>query len=132
METRVVAHTQQEKQIQARDLALITVLCALCGRGFRRRQGVERLQLLEVAGECVGIAQADAEEGAELEGFAGQGQVVGGAGFGRQEGVEVQQGEFGAREQLRRLRKGRGFCGVQLLDDLSEFLVGHGCGVSVV
>lgn len=37
------------------------------------RQGVEGLQLLEVARESVGVAQADADEGAELESFAGEG-----------------------------------------------------------
>jgi hypothetical protein len=81
--------------------------------------------LLEVAGEGVGVAQADAEEGAELEGFAGEGEVLGGAGVGRQQGVEVQQGEFGAREQGGCLREGGRLCGVELLDEGFEFFVGH-------
>jgi hypothetical protein len=83
--------------------------------------------LLEVAGEGVGVAQADAEEGAELESFAGEGEVLGGAGVGRQQGVEVEEGEFGAREQGGCLREGGGFRGVELLDEGFEFFVGHAC-----
>jgi hypothetical protein len=40
----------------------------------------------------------------------------------------VQQGEFGAREELRCLRESGGFCGVELLDEGFEFFVGHACG----
>lgn len=88
--------------------------------------------MLVVAGEGVGVAQADAEEGAELEGFAGEGQVLGAAGVGRQQGVEAQEGKFGAREQGGRLGEGGGFCGVELLDEGFEVFVGHGLCVGVV
>jgi hypothetical protein len=48
-----------------------------------RGQRVEGLQLLEVARETVGVAQADADESAELERFAGQVEVLGRGGVGR-------------------------------------------------
>ena len=130
METRVIAHTQQQQQVQPGHFALVAMLCCRSTGGFAlsRWQGVEGLQLLVVAREGVGVAQADAEEGAELEGLAGEGQVVGGGGVGGEQGVEVQEGEFGAGEEGGGLGEGGGFRGVELRDELFEFFVGHGCG----
>lgn len=54
--------------------------------------------------------------------------MVGGGVVAGDEGVEAQEREFGAREQLGCLGEGGGFDGVELLDDLFEVFVGHGCG----
>lgn len=53
--------------------------------------------------------------------------MLGGAVVGGNQGVEAQEGEFGAREQLRCLGEGGGFEGVEVLDGLFEVFVGHGC-----
>lgn len=58
--------------------------------------------------------------------------MLGGAVVARDQGVEAEQGEFGAREQLGCLGEGGGFDGVELLDGLFEVFVGHGCGCGVV
>ena len=55
--------------------------------------------------------------------------MVGGGGVGGEEGVEVQEGEFGAGEEGGGLGEGGRFCGVELLDELFELFVGHGCGL---
>jgi hypothetical protein len=54
--------------------------------------------------------------------------VLGGGFVAGDEGVEAQEREFGAREQLRCLREVGGFDGVELVDDVFEVFVGHGWG----
>lgn len=69
MKPTIITRTQQQQQIQARQF---TLLAALPWQ-HRSGQGVEGLQLLEVACECVrGLwaVLSDGDEGAELEGFA--------------------------------------------------------------
>ncbi len=50
---------------------------------------------MEVAGEGVGVLEADGEEGAGFEGLAGEVEEGGGGGGGGEEGGEVEEVFFG-------------------------------------
>ncbi len=96
MKAGIVPLGQQQQQIQARHLAPLAV-----ARGLEvgRRELVEGQQLLEVAGEGVGVLQADGEEGAGFERGPGEAEQLGGGGRGGQEGVELEELAFGGGEE---------------------------------
>jgi len=113
METSIISLTEQQQQVQARDLrSLIPWRQAFLLGG----EGVEWLELLVVS--CEGgrgsrVLKADRDEGTEFENvLCGLEEVRRGCG-GRNEGVFAQEGELGVPEEV-----GAGFmigCGVIML-----------------
>lgn len=72
---------EQQQQAQTSDLVPLSNIRRQTGRG----QLVKGLQLVDVAGEVLGVAGADGEEGALLIGFSGEGEDFGGCCWGRGE-----------------------------------------------
>lgn len=97
MEAGVITGTQQQQQVQTGDLALIArpatypTIPSVCG------DGVEGLELLEVACERVGVLQSDADQGAAFENMAPKEEKFGIGRLARDECVEFQQCEFAFR-----------------------------------
>lgn len=74
--------------------------------------------MLVVPREGFGILETNRDDGADFEDFAGEGEGACGDGGGRDEGVEVQEGDLGLGEE------GVGFLVVVGLDGLVELLEG--------
>lgn len=96
VEAGVVTLAQQQQQVQASDLAGV----AAAAREHALGQGVEGLQRVEVASEALGILLLDADERAQFENLARGEEMWHRCGGRRDEGVEFEEGEFGARKQL--------------------------------
>ena len=119
VELGVAALGEEEQEVEAGDLV------PLAGGGGRLLLLlVEGLQLGDVAGKGVGIARADAEQGAGLVDVAGLRELVGGDGGGRGQGALLQQQDLGPRQQRRGLGVGHLRVRLQLLYDGLEGPVG--------
>lgn len=94
MEAGVVALAELKKEVEACDFRAVGGW--LGGEGG---EVVEGLQLGVVADEGLGVAGADAEEGAGFEDGAGGEEGRGGGGGGRDQGIVIEQGEFGFLEE---------------------------------
>ena len=100
METSIISLTEQQQQVQARDLrSLIPWRQAFLLGG----EGVEWLELLVVS--CEGgrgsrVLKADRDEGTEFENVLCSLEEVGRCCRGRNEGVSAQEGELGVSEEV--------------------------------
>ena len=124
MKLGIATLRQQQEQRQTGDLVALAVVGGQSGRG----QLVEGLQLLDVAGEGVGVSGADGEQGSLLVGFAGEGEEGGRRFGGGGEGVELEEGELGFGEEGVCVGVAHGGGVLELGDDLGEGAFGHGCG----
>jgi hypothetical protein len=79
-----------------------------------------------VAGEGVGVLEADADERSQLEHRRGELEVLWLCAAGGDEGVEAEEGAFGLREELGCLGEVVCFEAFELLDELLHCAFRHG------
>lgn len=124
MELRVLALRQQQQQAQPGNLIPLRNI----DRESIRWQLIERLQLLNVAGESLRVAGANGEDGALLVRLACE--CENGLRDGRRgsERFEVEEGEFGFGEEGVGFGVAHGGVALELGEDLGEGAFGHGGG----
>lgn len=81
---------------------------------------------MEVAGEGVSVLKTDADEGSVFEDGGGEGKMLRGCLVGGDKSVEMQEGEFGPGQELRRGGELVWLEAVELGEKLAEVVLGHG------
>lgn len=75
VESGIIALAEEQEKVEPSDLALVATL--VVATPSLSRQGIERLKLLKVAVEGLGVLLPDRDECAKLEHFAGLMEVLG-------------------------------------------------------
>lgn len=124
MELCIAALCEEQQQAEAGDSVALCKIGLEAGRG----QLVERLELLDVAGEGVWVAGADGKEGTLLVCFAGKGEKARGDVWRWGECLEVEEGELCFGEEGVCVGVAHGWGVLELAEDLGEGAFSH-CGL---